>query len=497
MFLGSSLQQKLLGLLCLCSPLFPIGIWIFYRSWKQSSARLECAKELYDNASGVKPLWGGVVPMGPNALLALTHHLTPASSCIVIGSASIQGTARLAEAFTLLLNPSDPSLREATSTKIQTYFREQEIPADTWVPLPASLNAPTDLRVARITVRSDLLTIHPEIGFWGYFMVPETDGMTVHVPGGVILGQENIIWGNWLSELRDSLWPLAEEVLRLNAEDAPAKIEELDELYSSLDLANKSRSEAYQREYTGAWIALAVVAGHAEALREILERGGSIDASIPEDEYLGIPEFLSPLSLAARHGQLEIAQLLIASGADVHATEPLHNFSALYLSVAFEHTEVTKYLLSQGADPNVATHEGSTALLLAVDNENLKVTDMLLNAKADPNQGFEGERCSEEHRGLTPVVMAASSGHSGILKSLARAGADVDAEISTGINALLCAVLRGQYEAVQALVMAGVDVNSVKDSEKERPYTALDLAKDSGNADIASYLERHGAVSAK
>ena len=89
---------------------------------------------------------------------------------------------------------------------------------------------------------------------------------------------------------------------------------------------------------------------------------------------------LAPLHYAAIHGQKEIAELLIAAGADVSANTttigtPLH-------LVAFEgHKENFKLLIAEGADVNAiivsGQYQGKTPLDLAIQLKRTETANLL------------------------------------------------------------------------------------------------------------------------
>jgi ankyrin repeat protein len=78
-----------------------------------------------------------------------------------------------------------------------------------------------------------------------------------------------------------------------------------------------------------------------------------------------LEEELRLLPRAAADGQLEAVIRLVVKGADIHDTcgkPPHNNETPLYLAVSRRRTEVVKYLLRAGADPNKPNPNGSTPL---------------------------------------------------------------------------------------------------------------------------------------
>jgi ankyrin repeat protein len=78
-----------------------------------------------------------------------------------------------------------------------------------------------------------------------------------------------------------------------------------------------------------------------------------------------LEEELRLLPQAAAVGKLEAVIRLVDKGADIHGTcgKPLYyHKTPLYLAVSNHRTEVVKYLLRAGADPNKPNPNGSTLL---------------------------------------------------------------------------------------------------------------------------------------
>ena len=80
--------------------------------------------------------------------------------------------------------------------------------------------------------------------------------------------------------------------------------------------------------------------------------------------------------------------------------------------------------------------------------------------------------------GWTPLIFASNRGHSGIVKALLAAGADVNAASIDGRTALILACALGHLEAARALVAAGANVNVVDQFGR----TPLNCARGRGDA---------------
>ena len=159
---------------------------------------------------------------------------------------------------------------------------------------------------------------------------------------------------------------------------------------------------------------------------------------------------LAPLHYAAIHGQKEIAELLIAAGADVSANTTTRG-TPLHL-VTFEgHKENFKLLIAEGADVNAIIVSGPLQF---------NVGDIALNFTTDGEIAAllrkHGGMTSEELRsGMTPLHLAAVNGHKEIVELLIAKGADVNEKIASGSNKnktpLDFAVIKKQNETANLL----------------------------------------------
>ena len=159
---------------------------------------------------------------------------------------------------------------------------------------------------------------------------------------------------------------------------------------------------------------------------------------------------LAPLHYAAIHGQKEIAELLIAAGADVSANTTTRG-TLLHL-VAFEgHKEIIELLIAEGADVNAIIVSGPLQF---------NVGDIALNFTTDSEIAAllrkHGGMTSEELRsGMTPLHLAAVNGHKEIVELLIAKGADVNEKIASGSNKnktpLDFAVIKKQNETANLL----------------------------------------------
>ncbi|CBJ30480.1 ankyrin repeat protein [Ectocarpus siliculosus] len=159
----------------------------------------------------------------------------------------------------------------------------------------------------------------------------------------------------------------------------------------------------------------------------------------------------TPLILAAREGNAEIASLLCDAGAALEERDGI-NFTALMTAVAHRHLGVTEVLLAFGADADTENSPKMTPLMGSVATSDVPLTRALLRSGAPPGQGGNGE--------LTPLHLAAGKGSVDLVEDLLRAGADPSARIayppprSTPLHSACRSTRLG---AVKALLLAGAD----------------------------------------
>ena len=88
---------------------------------------------------------------------------------------------------------------------------------------------------------------------------------------------------------------------------------------------------------------------------------------------------VTPLHLAAFHGNAQIAEALLKAGADVKAVGYRHNDTPLHVAALHGHASVFKLLLAHGADASAEDMLHKTPLQLAQENQKTKVVAVLTN----------------------------------------------------------------------------------------------------------------------
>jgi hypothetical protein len=117
---------------------------------------------------------------------------------------------------------------------------------------------------------------------------------------------------------------------------------------------------------------LAAWRGHTEAVRWLLDHGAKVNRD---------GRGWSALHYAVFAGQRDIAQLLMARGADVNARAP-NDASVLMMAAREGQEELAKALLDAGADPRLANDRGDTALTWAMRQGNFRIAKLVSSAEA-------------------------------------------------------------------------------------------------------------------
>lgn len=213
------------------------------------------------------------------------------------------------------------------------------------------------------------------------------------------------------------------------------------------------------------------------------------------------------LCKAVEQGSLDAVKKLIESGIPIEGyMEGDHML--LPLTAFMGHTELIKYFLDMGADPNKQSEDIPTETALHVvcqhgwgdmamdenikESKRLEIAKLLIDAKADVNR----KTILGYFMDWTPLHGAAGSGSVSLVKLLIENGADVKAVSSRGYFAgytpLHEAVNNdgGSINVVELLITHGADINA-KSGKGETP---LDLAE---NEKIKMLLVKHGAVKGK
>jgi ankyrin repeat protein len=197
----------------------------------------------------------------------------------------------------------------------------------------------------------------------------------------------------------------------------------------------------------------------------------------------------TPLHLAAKHGHVNIVDLLLEYGVDVNL--PCADDTALCLAISGGHTEAVALLLDKGAEANALSGYKSNGIQEASWKGNKEIVELLLDNGAYVDaMPFEGD---------TALQKASANGHKEIVELLIGRGADIHAQgtfFGTGVQA---ASINGRKEIVELLIEKGVDVNvqggyygnAIQGASTHGHKEIVELLLDKG-ADVNAQGRSHG-----
>ncbi|MGH2477396.1 MAG: ankyrin repeat domain-containing protein, partial [Candidatus Limnocylindrales bacterium] len=130
----------------------------------------------------------------------------------------------------------------------------------------------------------------------------------------------------------------------------------------------------------------AAALGHQDRLRDRLDADPTAVAAVAADGF-------TALHLAAFFGKVEAARILLDAGAraDVYGQNPFAN-QPLHAAAAGRHIEVCRLLLATGADVNATQHGGVTPLHEAAQHGDTEMVELFLSAGAHPTMTADDGR---------------------------------------------------------------------------------------------------------
>lgn len=119
--------------------------------------------------------------------------------------------------------------------------------------------------------------------------------------------------------------------------------------------------------------------GDIYAISVSLSSGGYIDE---RDSFM---RKYTALMVAAREGDIRLAEFLIEKGASVNATTP-DGHTALMFAAYNRYPDIVKLLLSKGARVELKSTQGHTALSEILESDKQKIIQLLKDAGAKEEQ---------------------------------------------------------------------------------------------------------------
>lgn len=166
--------------------------------------------------------------------------------------------------------------------------------------------------------------------------------------------------------------------------------------------------------------------GNVEILRLLIDNDVNLDAKGIWISRQKGPSGETPLTCAARRGNLRMGKLLVKNGADPMVRNSLGQ-TALYEAINKGNAEFLAFLADAGADVNFGDgdEDGASLVIHAAMEDNIEAVNILLDKGARIDESYESAYYT--HTVLTEV---AYRGHWKTAERLAKAGANINHAIS-------------------------------------------------------------------
>jgi len=226
-----------------------------------------------------------------------------------------------------------------------------------------------------------------------------------------------------------------------------------DEVFISLNSAGASTDEI---------LIGAIKAGDNEMVKLCIANGANVNVSGSNAR--------TPLELAIESGDALIVETLIKKGAKPNATDAFKR-PLVFVAALANRLDIIKILIENGANVNARDSFSMNGLYAALDVKNAEMVKYLIERKAEPSNA---------------IIKCVTCGETEMLKMLLENGASANACDQKGKNALVIAREKLQYEAVEALLKHGADINfaeNINASEK-----IFQIIAENGNINYAVEL---------
>ncbi|XP_063379537.1 transient receptor potential channel pyrexia-like [Cydia fagiglandana] len=226
---------------------------------------------------------------------------------------------------------------------------------------------------------------------------------------------------------------------------------------------------------------LAAFSGAGRSALFLLSRGADPDFA---------PKYFAPLHCAAFGNSLEVAEILIANGASLHAVVQRTGCedNLVHCAVRCNAVECMELFIDKGVDPCFTTSGGFNALHLAAELGSQRCLAFLLKETKIPINGMIKQRDRE----CTPLHLAAARGFSDCVELLLSEGAKATTKNYKGFTALHLAAMCGSLECVELLLRDGNADPNAEDYTQRTPVHAA-VSNSERSCEIIEMLASWGA----
>ncbi len=261
---------------------------------------------------------------------------------------------------------------------------------------------------------------------------------------------------------RDRLIPIGWNILHISVNDG-----NLDDVRRILEHGKDPNCATTKKGWTPLWIA--ACHGHVEIADLLLKFGAEVDVASEDGS--------TPLDQAALIGSTALVRKFLEHGASVEGGARPHRDTALIDAAAKGHIETVKLLLENGANCLAQQFGGWSPLHYALLRKQKEMAEVLLEACQVVTMATV--------TGITPLHLAAIAGFVDIVERLLDLGALADQPDNGGLTALRCAVSEGKLDVVRLLINMGART----DLRGEDGLSLHQVAMTRGHVDVSLFLE--------
>jgi len=199
------------------------------------------------------------------------------------------------------------------------------------------------------------------------------------------------------------------------------------------------------------------------------------------------------LVAAAAHESRDVVRLLLSKGASVNTSDTI-GITALIAAANADNFDVATMLLAHGADVHAKARSGepSTALMNAAANGNARLVEALLARKPDlavvsADRTFTGRHGPVRFGGLAALHAAITGGNPDVVEMLLKTGAPVNAKDVRGMTPLMWAIATDRPVArIVSLLLSHQADTALLSPDGE---SALDWARKFNNPTVLTHLQ--------
>lgn len=184
---------------------------------------------------------------------------------------------------------------------------------------------------------------------------------------------------------------------------------------------------------------------------------------------------------AVATGKLDTVKSILEKEPQLVNQKNKNGLPVLVAAINARKWEIFKYLVSKGADVNMAGPDGITPLIFLSYFGEYEMVQLVVSKNAKVN-------ATDGRRNITALHVAAMRGHTGIVSFLLSKGAVLNKKDEQGTTALLRAAANGHLHTIKRLVLKGSDP-AVSDRHGNTP---LMLAAINGKKDIVEFFISKG-----